>query len=240
MMFSTRAVHVSALTSLFMISGCTTTEILNRAAGKKDDVFLSVRAVTHAYKSAGGAEAVFCLTTFDPGTGEEHERALHVPLKDPMNDKDKWEVKPLERLDKKIITMIRYRPTSKDLSLRCSPTQNEIPVLQLPNESFSRRIRAIQGGRVEEHVQGRDMGFVEERYPKQMASIAYVSPKPILDDGHVIDIFLERKFPTEAKPEPKPYLYALLPFSVVLDAVGYVVAIPVIAILALTQKIAGP
>ena len=84
------------------------------------------------------------------------------------------------------------------------------------------------------------MVFVEEHHSKALASIAYVSAKSILDNGHVIDVPLDEKFKTEAKPQPKPYLYVLLPFTVVADVVGYIIAVPVIGMLMLIQAIAGP
>lgn len=228
-----------------LVSGCTTTAVLDRAKGKteKEEVTLEVQTIKQASKSVDGTEALFCVTMFDPETGRAQDSTLHVPL----NHKENWNVREsgyrFNRGIGRVVTDIRYLPRVGDLSPECpSAHLKDLLLVQLPEEQLAKLRWEQEGGNVEAFNNNvPEVAYVEVRQEKPI-SIVYVSAKLILEGTHAINVPLQySQFQRKAKTEEaKPFFYLLVPFAVVADAVGYIIAAPVIGILMIVQKTAGP
>ncbi len=245
-MFANRmCFFATVLLMSLLVTGCATTKVLDRAKGKieKEDVALELQTIKQASKSMDGTEALFCVTVFDPETGRAQDNTLHVPL----NHKEKWSVREsgyrFNRGIGRVVTDIKYLPGVGDLSPECpSAHLNDLLLVQLPEEQLAKLRWEQEGGNVEAfNSKVSEVAYVEMRQEKPI-SIVYVSAKPILEDSHAINVPLNySQFQRKAKPEEaRPIFYLLVPFAVVADAVGYIIAAPVIGILMLVQKTAGP
>jgi len=239
-MFANRmCFFATVLLMSLLVTGCATTKVLDRAKGKieKEDVALEVQTIKQASRSEDGTEALFCVTMFDPETGRSQDSTLHVPL----NQKERWSIRESEFGNIGRVTAIKYLPGLSDLSPECSAHLDDFLVGQLSAAQLSKLRWVQEGGNAEAFIsEVTEVAYVEKQQEKPML-IVYMSAKPILENSHAITVPLYGQFKRKAKPEEaEPFFYLLVPFAVVADAVGYIIAAPVIGILMLVQKTAGP